>query len=64
MHACIHSHSPDEHTLVVSHPPHGHVDLVGYGKDVRGKLTELLVHVELHLVIGVETIDGLVRIDR
>ena len=55
--------SPDEHTLVVSHPPHGHVDLIGYGKNVWRKFTQLPVHVQLHLVAGVETIDRLVGID-
>ena len=54
---------PDKHTLIVSHSPHGHIDLVGNGKDVRRELTKLLVHVQLHLVIGVETIYGLIRID-
>ena len=61
IHAC--TCSPDEHTLVVSHPPHGHVDLTGYGKDVWRKLTQLPVHVQLHLVARVETINGLVWID-
>ena len=32
----IHDTDPqDEHTLVMSHLPHGHIDLVGYGKHVR-----------------------------
>lgn len=47
----------------MSHPPYGHVDLIGYGKNVWRKFTQLPVHVQLHLVAGVETIDGLVGID-
>ena len=47
----------------MSHSPHGDIDFVGDGVDVRGQGPQLLVHVLLHHPCAIHTIDHLVRVD-
>jgi len=54
--------SPNEHTLVLGHPPHGHIHLIGDGVDVGGHLPELFLCVTRHHLMAVNPINDLVGI--
>lgn len=53
---------PDEHTLVLTHSPHASVHLVRNSIDMRRHFSQLFVHVLLHQLCTVETVDNLVRV--
>ena len=56
--------SPNEDTLVLSHPPHAVKHLVGDGVDVGGEVPQLLPHVLLHHLRPVHARNELVRVHR
>ena len=56
--------SPNEDTLVLSHPPHAVKHLVGDGVDVGGEVPQLLPHVLLHHLRPVRARNELVRVHR
>ena len=54
--------SPNEHTLILPHPPHRLVNLVGDGVDVWREVPKLLLHVRLHDVQAVQAVNTLVGV--